>query len=268
MVSAGQTMVGSWMSVLLLRILFDFHPGLIPVGCAYVATGVFVSGEKSAGTERFGARGTWRLVRGTFKTLLATRANGPIREGTAAQGPRPRGTQPTYSDNASCGRWNGLSRDQKAADEILARLKLDVKALTLLYESDSDLRPVLEKSLLESQDDYVARFVSLLQSRRLQPDDRGNLPVALGELVLASFLTIVGLAAFVPVMAGLATPQQWVSYFSSASVPSFTQGPFYFGAPLLDFIFAAVLLLGAFYSLRRASRNLKNSGLILEPGRS
>jgi ABC-type uncharacterized transport system YnjBCD permease subunit len=160
-----------------------------------------------------------------------------------------------------------LNKDEKAGDEVVARLKLDVKALTLLYEADADLRPVLERSLLESQDGYVTRFVSLLQSRR-PSEEGGNLPVALGEIVLASFLTIVGLAGFVPVMAGLSTPQEWLGYFSKALAPSSTNGPLYAGAPLLDFVFSALLLLGAFYSLRRAAKNLKNAGMILEPGRS
>ena len=160
-----------------------------------------------------------------------------------------------------------MSKDEKAGDEVVARLKLDVKALTLLYESDADLRPVLERSLLESQEGYVTRFVGLLQSKR-PSGDGGNLPVAVGEIVLASFLTIVGLAAFVPVMAGLSTPQQLFGYFSTALAPSFASGPLRLGVPLLDFVFSALLLLGAFYSLRRASKNLKNAGLILEPGRS
>lgn len=160
-----------------------------------------------------------------------------------------------------------MSKDGKAGDEVVARLKLDVKALTLLYESDADLRPVLERSLLESQEGYVTRFVGLLQSRRPSGDD-GSLPVAVGEIVLASFLTIIGLAAFVPVMAGLSTPQQWLHYFSSVAGASFPNGPLSFGVPLLDFIFSALLLLGAFYSLRRAAKNLKNAGMVLEPGRS
>ena len=155
----------------------------------------------------------------------------------------------------------------KAGDELVARLKLDVKALTLLYESDADLRPVLERSLLESHEGYLTRFVGLLQSRR-PSEDGGNLPVAVGEIILASFLTIIGLAAFVPVMAGLSTPQQWLHYFSGAVGPTFANGPLYFGVPLLDFIFSALLLLGAFYSLRRAARNLKSAGRVLEPGRS
>jgi hypothetical protein len=160
-----------------------------------------------------------------------------------------------------------LSIDSKAAEEVVAKLKLDVKALTLLYESDADLRPVIERSLLESQDGYIARFVSLLQSRR-PPRDGGNLPMAVGEIILASFLTILGLAAFVPAMAGLSTPQQWLSYFSSVAGPTFAAQPFYSGVPALDFLFSALLLLGAFYSLRRAGKNLKNAGVALEPGRS
>jgi ABC-type uncharacterized transport system YnjBCD permease subunit len=156
-----------------------------------------------------------------------------------------------------------MSSDETAADEIISRLKLDIRGLDLLYESDVDLRPVLERSFLESQDAYVGRFMRLLQPRR-PSEAEGNIPMALGELVLASFLTIVGLAAFVPVMMGLTTPQQWLSYFSSALSPSFTSGPLYFGVPLLDFVFAALLLLGAFYSLRRASKNLKRAGLVVE----
>jgi len=159
-----------------------------------------------------------------------------------------------------------LGTNERAGDEIVARLKLDIRALTLLYDSDGDLHPVLARSLLESQEGYVLRFMGLLQSRRASGDG-GNLPVALGEIVLASFLTIVGLAAFVPVMAGLSTPQQWLAYFSSA-VASVNSGPLSAGVPLLDFIFSAVLLLGAFYSLRRAAKNLKNAGMILESGRS
>jgi hypothetical protein len=156
--------------------------------------------------------------------------------------------------------------DEKMGDEIVARLQLDVRALTLLYESDADLRPVLERSFLESHESYATRFVSLLQPTR-HPEDRGSVPIALGEIVLAAFLTIVGLAAFVPVLAGMSTPQQWLGYFTSALGPS-ANGPLSFGVPLLDFVFSAMLLLGAFYSLRRASKSLKNAGMVLESGRS
>jgi len=143
-------------------------------------------------------------------------------------------------------------------------MQLDIRALTLLYESDSKLGPVLERSFVESQDEHVTRFLRLIQPRR-SSEQGGNIPMAVGEIVLASFLTIIGLAAFVPVMAGVSTPQQWLDYFTAVVSPSITSGPLYFGLPLLDFAFSAALLLGAFYSLRRAARNLKNAGMILEP---
>jgi hypothetical protein len=156
-----------------------------------------------------------------------------------------------------------LSTDAKAGDEVVSRLKLDVRALTLLYESDAELRPVVEKAFLESQDDYMMRFTAMLQRRR-STDGGGNIPVALGEIVLASFLTIVGLAAFVPVMAGFSSPQQWLDYYASVLARSVTSGPLSFGVTILDFLFAALLLLGAFYSLRRASINLKRAGLVVD----
>jgi hypothetical protein len=156
-----------------------------------------------------------------------------------------------------------LSSDEKAGDEIVSRLKLDMRALALLHESDTELRPILERVFVESQDEYVTRIIRLLQARRTSKGE-GNVPMALGEIVLASFLTIFGFAAIVPVMAGLSSPQQWLNYFSSALSPSLTSGPLYFGVPLLDFVFSVMLLLGAFYSLRQAAKNLKRAGLILE----
>jgi len=161
-----------------------------------------------------------------------------------------------------------LETNEKAGDEIVARLKLDIKALTLLFESDADLKPVVERSFIESQDGYMVRFMGLLQSRRSTNSNDGSFPIALGEIILAAFLTILGLATFVPVTAGVSEPQQWMNYFSSALAPTFTNGPLYRGISLVNFLFAAALLLGAFYSLRRAGRSLKSAGMVPESGRS
>ena len=156
-----------------------------------------------------------------------------------------------------------MSSEQASGDEAISKIILDIRALTLLYDSDDKLAPVLERSLLESQDRYVTRFLSLVQTKK--SPERGNVPVAVGEIVLASFLTIIGLAAFVPVLAGLSTPEQWLSYFSTTIGSTLVSGPLYFGVSLLDFVFSALLLLGAFYSLRRAAKNLKNTSAILGP---
>ncbi len=153
-----------------------------------------------------------------------------------------------------------MSADEKAQDEVVSRLLLDIRALALLHESDEELRPLVERSFLESQDDYVRRFVGMLQ-RGQKSEGGGSFPMAVGQVVLASFLTIIGLAAFVPIMAGLDTPQQWFSYVSNSLASSFASGPLYEGAPILDFAFALLLLLGAFYTLRQASKNLKRTTL-------
>jgi hypothetical protein len=159
-----------------------------------------------------------------------------------------------------------VEADGKAGEEIVGRLRLDVRALTLLYESDAELRPVVERAFTESQDRYVMRFVELLQRRKKEEAEGGNVPLAIGEIVLAAVLTILGLAAFVPSMAGLSTPQEWLGYLSKLVGPS--TSPVYEAAPLIDFLFSALLLLGAFYSLRRAAKVLKEAGLVTEQGRN
>lgn len=151
-----------------------------------------------------------------------------------------------------------MSADEKGQDEVLSRLLMDVRALALLHESDEDLRQLVERSFLESKDDYVRRFVGMLQ-RRQRPESEGGFSIGLGEIVLAAFLTIIGLAAFVPIMAGLDTPKQWFTYVSGSLASSFASGPLYQAAPLLDLAFSVLLLLGAFYTLRRASRSLKRT---------
>ena len=156
-----------------------------------------------------------------------------------------------------------MSQDDTAqGGELLSRLKLDVKALTLLYGSDSGLKGALDKAFTDSGDPELARFVDLLQRGRKRGAG-GSMLISLGELVLASFLTILGIAAFVPSLVGILTPHQLIDYLSSAMAPSIDSGPLYVGAPVLDFLFAFILVLSAFYTLRQASRDIRESSLAL-----
>ena len=146
---------------------------------------------------------------------------------------------------------------------MVSKLKLDVKALTLLHESDTQLKEILDSAFRDSGDSAMLRFAGLLQTKRRQ-GARGPLLISVGEIILASFLTILGIAAFVPSMIGLLTPHQFIDYFSKALAPSLDSGPLYVGAPAIEFAFASVLVLCAFYTLRQASRNIKDSGLATE----
>jgi len=153
-----------------------------------------------------------------------------------------------------------MSLDGSKGGELVSKLKLDVKALTLLYESDAALKAIVDRAFTNSGDAEMLRFAGLLQVRR-QPRGRGSFLISLGEIILASFLTILGIVAFVPALTGQLTPHQFLDYFSKALAPSLNSGPLYVGAPALDFVFASVLMLCAFYTLRQASRNIKESGL-------
>ena len=104
----------------------------------------------------------------------------------------------------------------------------------------------------------MLRFADLLQPKR-RAGARGLLLISMGEIVLASFLTILGLAAFVPSLAGLVTPHQFLDYFSRVMAPSLNSGPLYAGAAVLDFVFASLIMVCALYTLRQASHNIRDS---------
>jgi hypothetical protein len=59
-------------------------------------------------------------------------------------------------------------------------------------------------------------------------------------------------------------PQQFLDYFSRILVPALASSPLFVVAPALDFVLASVLMLCAFYTLRQASQNIRESAVILE----
>jgi hypothetical protein len=156
-----------------------------------------------------------------------------------------------------------MSVDENQGGELVSKLKLDVKALTLLYESDLALQGMLDKAFAESGDAEMLRFARLLQARR-RPGGLGALLISVGEIILASFLTVLGIAVFIPALVGLVMPQQFLDYFSRTIVPSLASSPLFVVAPALDFILASVLMLCAFYTLRQASQSIRESAMILE----
>jgi len=151
-----------------------------------------------------------------------------------------------------------MSLDANQGDELVSKLKLDVKALSLLYGSDASLKEIIDRAFTNSGDPDMLRFRGLLQPKR-RAGVRGLILISLGEIALASFLTILGIAAFVPSLVGLVTPHQFLVYFSRVVAPSLNSGPLYGGAAVLDFVFASLIMVSAFYTLRQASHNLRDS---------
>ncbi|MDA4123556.1 MAG: hypothetical protein OK456_10295, partial [Thaumarchaeota archaeon] len=86
-----------------------------------------------------------------------------------------------------------MSEDSQGK-ELVSRLALDVKALTLLYESDDRLRGLLKEELIDSKDESMRRFMGLLDFGQ-KSGQRGALLVALGQMVLAALLALFGIVA-------------------------------------------------------------------------
>jgi hypothetical protein len=155
------------------------------------------------------------------------------------------------------------SEEEQRTLAQIDQLILDVKAISLLHQSDAYLREALMTAFAGSPDEDVHRFLRLIEPGRT-PSRRGQLLIALGELVFSSLLIFAGLIALVPSLAGLSTPKQMLAYVLSSVLAS---ADIVFLSPFLsviEFGFAIILLLSAFYLLRQASQNLKAAGFTLE----
>ncbi|MDG6998867.1 MAG: hypothetical protein JRN15_07110 [Nitrososphaerota archaeon] len=146
-------------------------------------------------------------------------------------------------------------------DDVLNRLILDVKALVLLSENDDALLKAAQEGVINSHDEQVVKFMSMIQPAKKIEHRREKFITALGQLILASFLTILGLSLLAPSLMGLQSPEQLRSYFTevvNGISASSLSNPL---IPGLDFIFALLLLLGSFYLLRYAASDLKAANL-------
>ncbi len=153
-----------------------------------------------------------------------------------------------------------LSSDNQKNDTV-DQLVLDIKALVLLSENDETLSRAIRDNITDSHDEQVIKFMSLIQPAKKPFSRRGMFLTALGELVLASFLTIAGISLLAPSIMGLQSPHQLLAYFTeliNGISPASLSDPL---IPFLDFLFALLLLFGSFYLLRHSSVELKESGL-------
>ena len=143
---------------------------------------------------------------------------------------------------------------------MVMKLLLDMKAVGLLHPSENELRSALETSILNSKDEQVRRVVSSMGASRTS-GQTGSVVVAVGELVLASFLMISGLLAISALFSGSASSSYILQFFSSSLNGIESSSPLRQALPVLELAFSILLLLSALYALRRASATLKEAGL-------
>ena len=150
---------------------------------------------------------------------------------------------------------------------MLDRLLLEAKGVSLLLGSEAELKDALERKLIESHDESVRRFVGAMQTKK--PSQSGRLLIiALGELVMASLLVVVGTAILVPSVVGVNTYATLVQYFADNASGVLGGSPLSQYLPFIEFGVGVVLMLSAFFSLREAALNLRQAGLSVRPGES
>lgn len=149
-------------------------------------------------------------------------------------------------------------------DEVIDHIVLDIKSLAAAHTWDAAITEGLRERLLASHDEDVKRFVDALKPRR--PSRPWSLIfIGVGELILGAFLTVGGLIFIVPAILGFTTQGEIARYLSdltSGFSSSVISDPL---TVALGFGFALFLLLAALYTLRQASQNLRESGLVAQP---
>ena len=150
------------------------------------------------------------------------------------------------------------------ADLAVDRIVLDIKALGEEEGWGQATTTRLRERLLASHDEDVKVFLSSLQPHRpLRP--WGQFFIAMGELVFGAFLTVIGLVLLIPAILGFSARDKIASYLADLALGLSSSG---ISDPLvvaLGFAFALFLILAALYTLRQASRGLRESGLVPPP---
>ena len=158
-----------------------------------------------------------------------------------------------------------MAADESRTEELLDRLILEIKAVSLLYGSDAELRDRVESKITESNDESVRRFVKALQTEGPVQSGR-KLALALGELLTAAILVTAGAVVLVPTVVGVNTLASLVQYFAERTSGTVGTSPLSPYLSFMEFGVGVVLLLAAFFSLREAALNLKQAGLAVRSG--
>ncbi len=147
------------------------------------------------------------------------------------------------------------------AEESIDRILLEIKALSFLSDSEEAMVDRLRDRILASHDEDVKRFLSAVEPVRMTRP-WGHVFIGVGELVLAAFLTVLGILSIVPSVVGLNSPGEVVRYFGDVFNGISTAG---LSDPVLlslSFGLAVFLLLAAFYTLRQAGSHLRRGGIV------
>lgn len=87
--------------------------------------------------------------------------------------------------------------------------------------------------------------------------------MAIGEIVFAGLLLLIGLNLLIPSIFSVADPSRIIDYFKNFILTYSNTIGFFDVIIIVDFFISILMLISAFYMLRQASGNLKEAGLLV-----
>ncbi len=155
-----------------------------------------------------------------------------------------------------------MADKEEPLDPIMERLFLDIKSIMILGRNDPQVQNDMRRRIFDSYDEDVANFREIIQKGKAV-DFRNLLFMAIGEIVFAGLLLLIGLNLLIPSIFSVADPSRIIDYFKNF-ILTYSNTIGFFGVIIIvDFFISILMLISAFYMLRQASGNLKEAGLLV-----
>lgn len=150
--------------------------------------------------------------------------------------------------------------ESEKIEGLVDKLSLDVKAVMLIAKTDPEVAVLIDKKINQSVDSDMQDFRKIIQRSR-EVKIFGAILISIGEIALASMLTISGIGIIFPTLLGSLSPSSIIRYFSAFDIDVFTLG--FSGSLVLivNYGISVILLASAFYILRKVSEELTEAGL-------
>ena len=155
-----------------------------------------------------------------------------------------------------------MADKEEPLDPIMERLFLDIKSIMILGRNDPQVQNDMRRRIFDSYDEDVANFREIIQKGKAV-DFRNLLFMAIGEIVFAGLLLLIGLNLLIPSIFSVADPSRIIDYFKNFILTYSNTIGFFDIIIIVDFFISILMLISAFYMLRQASGNLKEAGLLV-----
>ena len=155
-----------------------------------------------------------------------------------------------------------MADKEEPLDPIMERLFLDIKSIMILGRNDPQVQNDMRRRIFDSYDEDVANFREIIQKGKAV-EFKNLFFMAIGEIVFAGLLLLIGLNLLIPSIFSVADPSRIIDYFKNFILTYSNTIGFFDIIIIVDFFISILMLISAFYMLRQASGNLKEAGLLV-----